>query len=128
MDIIKNTEKFKQHFENHRTNIPKKNKDIFSLLNKEQKEIQKEIEIRQKKMLAEIGIHHPSIRVKIITEYMQGENFSLFDDMIKYIKLHQQQQLDKRPKNKKIMAPQELIDFFERKIHIPIIIILENNL
>jgi hypothetical protein len=128
MDMIKNTEKFKQHVEHHRTNIPKESKEIFSLLNKEQKEIQKEIEIRQKKMLAEIGIQHPSLRVQMIAEYMQGERFPLFDDMIKYIKLHQQKQLHKRPKNKKIMAPQELIDFFEKKISTPILTILQNNL
>jgi len=128
MDIIKNTEKFKQHFENHRTNIQKENKEIFSILSKEQKEIQKEIEIRQKKMLTEIGIHHPSTRVQMIAKYMQGEKFAFFDDMIRYIKLKQQKQLHKRTKNKRIQAPKELIDFFEKKIHTPILTILEDNL
>lgn len=106
-------EKFHNYCKYYRQNIQNINKEIFLTLMKQEKDIKEEIGERQIKMLKEIGIVTPSIRVLMIIKETRWVNFQMFDDMIRYIKLAREWKVDRRPKNKKIYAPPKLIKTFE---------------
>lgn len=107
------TEKFNRYCEKYRPSIEQEKKDLFLILMKQKKEITEEIHKRQVKMLEEIGIFTPSTRVMMIMEQTQGTNFQCFDDLIRYIKLARADKANRRPKEKKIHAPQRLIEIFD---------------
>lgn len=125
-DTYTNVEKFGAYCEKYRSSIEQEKKELFLILKKKQKEIQDEIIERQTKMLKEIGIITPSMRVLEITHKMRGAHFQMFEEIIRYIKLTKKGQWDKRPKERIIMAPPTIIEKFEN--HGWIITILAKNL
>jgi hypothetical protein len=91
------------------------------------KHIKKEIKKRQIQLLKDIGITTPSIRVLEIVKKTEGEYFSVFSDMIEYIKLLNTGRSDERPKDKKIFIPKNIIDI-EKKLKTAVLSILKDNI
>jgi transposase len=85
---------------------------MLMLLLEQEQDLQKEIYERQIKMLKEIGISIPSVRVHMIIEEMGGKKFQMFDMMIRYIKLAKKNKAQKRPQNRKIYVPPKLGKIF----------------
>lgn len=85
--IYTNAESFHTYCQKYRTSIQQEKKELFITLMQQQKNIKKEIKARQIRMIKEIGITIPSVRVQMIMEITNGTNFQSFDEMITYIKL-----------------------------------------
>ena len=62
------TKEFYRYCKQYRPNIQKEKKEIFLVLSQQEQAIQEEIHTRQKKMLNDIGITTPSLRVQMITQ------------------------------------------------------------
>jgi len=104
--------KFQEFTSYYQTAIQEEKRDILMALLEQEKDIQEEMHERQIKMLKEIGITIPSVRVHIIIEEMGGKNFQMFDMMIRYIKLAKNNKAQKRPQNRRIYVPPKLVKIF----------------
>lgn len=113
-ETYQNPQKFCEYCKQYRSNIEKEKKELFLLLIKKEEDIQQEIIRRQRNMLFEIGIETPSIRVFEIIQEMKWTNFQVFDELIRFIKMAKKWQGHKRPQGKKILAPQKLIEKYEK--------------
>ena len=113
-DTFVDHKKFQEFSSHYQTAIQEEKKDILMILVKQEQDIQEEIHERQIKMLKEIGIIIPSIRVHMIVEEMGGKNFQMFDMMIRYIKLAKKNKAKSRPQNRRIYAPPKLIKIFAK--------------
>lgn len=124
---LENTEIFANGIENFENYLSPETKDSFTTLVEQDKHIKKEIKKRQIQLLKDIGITTPSIRVLEIVKKTEGEYFSVFSDMIEYIKLLNTGRSDERPKDKKIFIPKNIIDI-EKKLKTAVLSILKDNI
>jgi len=113
-DTFIDHKKFQEFSSHYETAIQEEKKDILMALLEQEQDIQEEIQKRQIKMLKEIGITIPSIRVHMIMEEMGGKQFQMFDMMIRYIKLAKKNKIKKRPQNRRMYAPPKLIKIFAK--------------
>jgi len=111
--IYTDPKEFYRYCKQYRPSIQKEKKEMFLFLSQQEQTIQEEIHTRQKKMLKDIGIKAPSLRVQMITQATEWANFPMFDDMITYINLLKNWEEKKRPKEKKIYASPKLIELFD---------------
>jgi menaquinone-dependent protoporphyrinogen IX oxidase len=107
-----NHKEFQEFIGHYQTAIQDEKKDILMILIEQEQDIQKEIRERQIKMLKEIDITIPSIRVHMIVDEMGGKNFQMFDMMIKYIKLAKKNKIETRPQNRRLYVPPKLVKIF----------------
>ncbi len=126
-NTLKDTTVFYQKYKKYLHYLSYELVENFKETYKEEQNIQKEIRNRQKKMLKDIGITKPRLRVKMIAQELQGERLPRFQDIITYIKLHQKNEWDKRPEHKKLFVSQKLAKYFEEQLQISIIDIIKNN-
>jgi len=66
--IYTDPKEFYRYCKQYRPSIQKEKKEMFLFLSQQEQTIQEEIHTRQKKMLKDIGIKAPSLRVQMITQ------------------------------------------------------------
>lgn len=121
------TPKFYEYCSTFEAHIGKEKKDLYAILITKEINIKEEMKTRQKKMLKEIDITTPSMRVRMIAEEMRWEYFEMFDIMINYVKRRKQWKWVERPEDRELLAPKTLRDIFETRMNNAIVNILENN-
>lgn len=124
---MEDSERFHEGIQNYYDHIIPESKKQFMQLFEEKRTLDKEVKERQVSMLKEIGIITPSTRVMQIMKETEGENFHIFSDMIRYIKLDKKNKTHLRPKEKGIRSTKGLKEM-ESKLRTNILTILANNL